>query len=120
MARLQATLPEPLYAQMQKIGERLGLSVSEVGAEACSLFVKSAMEVERGRRVAFVGGDESTKIMHEFSSPALMSLELLSAEREHIVLPEADFDRMQEVLDAPPEPNEALRALSKGNKRTSG
>jgi Protein of unknown function (DUF1778) len=117
MARLQATIPDPLYARMERLGRELGLSVSEVGAEACSLFAAVVAEVKRGRRMAFVHrGDEQVR---EFSTPTLSAIEQAVEEQERMVLPDADFDRLQRHLEAPPSVVPGLQALARRRRQRS-
>ncbi|HZI03758.1 MAG TPA: DUF1778 domain-containing protein [Archangium sp.] len=110
--RLQASISDALYAQAQKLGAELGLNMSQVTEEAFSLLAKTILEMKRGYRVAFVREGEPGMV-REYSSPVLTQLELNQQEAERIVLPDADFDRLQGALESPPEPNAALRALSR-------
>ena len=110
--RLQASISDALYAQAQKLGAELGLNMSQITEEAFSLLAKTILEMKRGYRVAFVREGEPGMV-REYSSPVLTQLELSQQEAERIVLPDADFDRLQGTLESPPEPTAALRRLSR-------
>lgn len=116
--RLQASISDALFAQAQKLGAELGVNMSQLTEEAFSLLAKAILEMKRGYRVAFVREDEPG-VVREYSSPILTQLELSQHEAERIVLPDADFERLRGAIDSPPEPNEALRALSR-KSRTRG
>ncbi len=109
MSRLEATIPEPRLEQVRWLERELGLSKSQIVDEALSVFAKLVMEAKRGHRTCFIDAQERIR---EFTSPALAQLEW-EAHRERIVLPDADFDRVQQTLDNPPKPGAALRALRK-------
>ncbi len=113
--RLQASISDSLYAQAQKLGDELGLNMSQVTEEAFSLLIKTILEMKRGYRVAFVREGEPG-VVREFSSPVLTQLELSHQEPERVVLPNADFDRLQEAIESPPEPNAALKALARKSR----
>ncbi|MCI0571265.1 MAG: DUF1778 domain-containing protein [Myxococcaceae bacterium] len=115
--KLQSVLPAPLYAQLQKLSEELDMSVSDVGAEACVLFLKAAREVKRGAQVAFIRRAKEQTEVREFSTNALTQLEMEREERERMVLKDADFDRMEAALEAPANPNAALRELAQKRKQ---
>jgi hypothetical protein len=109
MSRLEATISEPRLEQVRWLEKQLGLSKSQIVDEALSLLTKLVMEAQQGRRPCFIDHQDR---LREFTSPILSQLEW-ETHRERIELPEGDFDRVQQVLDNPPEPTPALRSLSK-------
>lgn len=110
MSHLEATLPEPRLEQVKWLEQELGLSKSQIVDEALSLFTKLVLEAKRGCRPCLI---DATERIRELTSPTLTQLEWESLQRERIVLPDADFDRLQQTLENPPEPTPALQALSK-------
>lgn len=107
--RLQATLPDPFENQLERLKSELGLETSDIVEEALGLFTKAVLEVKRGSRLTFRRDGEDCE--REYSSPTLARLEWAAHERERMVLPNEDFDRLTESLENPPKPNEKMHAL---------
>lgn len=115
MSRLEATVPEARLEQVNHLEEELGMSKSQIIDEALSLFFKTVMELKQGWRIAFL--DANSQRVREFTSPALTQVEW-ATRRERIVLPDADFDRAQKLLENPPGPTPALKeAVARRNRR---
>lgn len=115
--RLQATLPAPAMEQLQRLREELGLDTSAVVQEAIDLFAKAVLEARRGCRLAFMSSAQPA-IIREYSSPSLTRLEWAAhSEKEKLVLPDGEFDKVAASLEAPARPAPALRALSRRRRR---
>ncbi|KFA89088.1 DUF1778 domain-containing protein [Archangium violaceum] len=103
-------------SQMKHFEEELGLSKSQIVDEALSLFFKTVIELKQGWRIAFVDADAPQRV-REFTSPALTQVEW-ATQRERIVLSNADFDRVQKMLENPPGPTPQLKAaVARRSKR---
>lgn len=109
--RLEATVPDSRGSAVQELADQLGLSRSQIIDEALSLFLKAVIEVRQGRRL--VTQDPSgAHPQCELSTPTLTTLEwALSSEK--LELPESALAKMQELVDAPPEPSARLRKAAK-------
>lgn len=115
MSRLEATVPETRMEQVSHLEEELGLSKSQIVDEALSLFFKTVMELKQGWRIAFL--DANSQRVREFTSPALTQVEW-ATRRERIMLPDADFERVEKLLESPPGPTPALKdAVARRNRR---
>src|SRR5687768_15192048 len=115
--RLQASLPAFSMKELTRLSEELGVDKSTVILEALSLFAKAAAETRRGSKIAFLS-DSAPGVIREFSTPLLTHMEQSARlGPEEITLPDADFDRVAEAIEAPAAPTPALRALTRRRRR---
>ncbi len=108
MSRIEATIPEPRFAQVQDLEEQLGLTKSQIVEEALGLFFKAVLELRQGHKVGFLAPDRKSLAV-EFTSPALSQVEW-ATNRESVTVSAKGFARMQKLLNRPPAPNAALKA----------
>jgi len=105
--RVEATVPDSRGVALKELADQLGLTRSQVIDEALSLFLMAVLEVRRGRRFVSMGqGDnDRTSLM----TPTLAQLEWMFGQQPLGLSPKAT-GRLMDVLDDPPEANDALRA----------
>lgn len=113
MSRIEATIPEPRFEQVKQLEKQLGMTKSQIVEEALALFFKAVVEVQRGHRVGFATDDQ---LVREFTSPALSQVEW-TQHRERVQLTDQGFDRMQQLVNEPPQPTAALKAAVQRRKR---
>jgi len=109
--RLEATVPASRGEAVDKLVRELGLSRSQVIDEALSLFLKAIHELQQGRRLCIVDPKTSMPAC-ELSTPTLSAIEW-ALRRERLELPLEALQKMQELIDAPAEPNKRLRAAAR-------
>jgi hypothetical protein len=112
--RFEATLPQSRGEALVALAQELGLSRSQLMDEALALFLKTVLEVKRGRRPVFI---ESTgQVASEFVSPSLAHLEWTNHQQQ-LELSGEEITRLAALLQDQPKPNEALlRAVAEYNK----
>lgn len=103
--RFEATLPQARGEALVALAAELGLSRSQLMDEALALFLKTVLEVKRGRRPVFI--ESSGQVAGEFVSPSLAHLEW-SHHQQQLELSHEELTRLARLLDHAPEPNEAL------------
>lgn len=105
--RLEATVPDSRGAAVKELAEQLGLTRSQIVDEALSLFLMAVMQFRQGRRFVSIGptADDQTQLM----TPTLAQLQWMFAQRSAGLGDEAT-GRMVDLIESPPEANEALRA----------
>ena len=113
--RLEATVPDSRGSAVQELADQLGLSRSQIIDEALSLFLKAVLEIRQGRRLV-TQDSRGSQALCELTTPTLTTLEwaLSSAKLE---LPDAALEKMQELVDAPTQPSDRLRAAAKRHGR---
>lgn len=105
--RVEATVPDSRGAALKELAEQLGLSKSQVIDEALSLFLMAVMEIRRGRRFVSIGRADEARA--EIMTPTLAQLEWMFT-KQPLDLSDRAVERLADVIDSPPEPNEALKA----------
>jgi hypothetical protein len=106
--RLEATVPDSRGSAIQELADQLGLSRSQVVDEALALFLKAVLEIRRGRRLV-TQDPHGSGALCELTTPTLTTLEWVLA-REDLHVSEAAVQRLQELIEAPAEPNDRLKA----------
>ena len=96
-----------------ELAEELGLTKSQVIDEALGLFLKVVLEARRGRRLVTVAGEDNEPLC-EIATPTLALLEWVSHRQALTLSPEA-VERMERLVEEPPEPTPALRAAMAGS-----
>jgi hypothetical protein len=113
--RLEATVPDARGSAVAKLADELGMSRSQIVDEALALFLKAVLEVRRGRRLVTLD-PRSSQPACEIATPTLSALEwALSPER--LELPASALEKMNKLVEAPPEPSPRLRAAAKRHRR---
>jgi len=105
---LEATALDDRGSSVADLADRLGLSQNQLIDEAIDLFATAVNEVIRGRRL--VALDPSTESpANEISTPTLAVLEWTQNPQKLDLSPKA-IAKMQELIESPEPPNEALTA----------
>jgi hypothetical protein len=105
--RLEATIPDPRYAQLAELSEELNVSKSTLIDEALSLLMTGLMEARHGRRFAIIDA-ESQSVVTQVATPLLTQAAWV-AHREKIELSRKEAQKVDELLAKPPKPTAALR-----------
>jgi hypothetical protein len=113
--RLEATVPDNRGSAVVQLADELGLSRSQLIDEALALFLKAVLEVKRGRRLVTVD-PRSTQPACEIATPTLAALEW-ALKPEKLKLPSEALAKMQELVEAAPQPNSRLRAAAKRHRK---
>ena len=103
--RFEATLPQARGEALVALAKELGLSRSQLMDEALALFLKTVLEVKRGRRPVFI--ESSGQIASEFVSPTLAHLEW-TGHQQQLELSHEEIAKLASLLEDEPKPNEAL------------
>ena len=105
--RVEATVPDSRGAALEDLAKQLGLTRSQIIDEALAFAQMAVMEVRRGRRFVSMGraDNDRTNLM----TPTLAQLQWVFGQQALGLSPEA-AGRLVDVLDDPPEANDALRA----------
>jgi len=109
--RLEATVPDSRVHAATALADELGLSQSQLVDEALALFLRAAAAVRQGRRLLTVDARNPEQVQ-EVATPTLSALEW-AANPQPLDLPPASLAKMMELVNAPPPPNERLRAAVK-------
>lgn len=113
--RLEATVPDSRGAAVAELADKLGLSRSQLIDEALALFLKAVMEVRRGRRLVTLDPNSEAPAC-ELATPTLSALEWTQNPQKLDLSPKA-IAKMQELIESPPPPTEALEAAFKRHRR---
>lgn len=113
--RLEATVPDSRGSAVVELADKLGLSRSQLIDEALALFLKAVMEVRRGRRLVTLDPNSSAPAC-EIATPTLAALEWAQSPQKLELSPKA-LAKMQELIESPEPPNEALEAAFKRHSR---
>lgn len=105
--RVEATVPDSRGAALKELSEQLGMSKSQVIDDALSFFLMAVMEVRKGRRFMSVGSNDDARA--EVMTPTLAQMQWMIA-RQDLNLSDEGMGRMLDLIDNPPEANDALRA----------
>ena len=109
--RLEATVPDNRGTAVVQLADELGLSRSQLIDEALALFLKAVIEVRRGRRLVTLDPSSSQPAC-EIATPTLAALEW-ALRPEKLQLPAEALAKMQERVEAAPQPSPRLRAAAK-------
>jgi predicted GNAT superfamily acetyltransferase len=112
--RFEATLSEPKGKALIELAESLGLSRSQLMDEALGLFLTTALEVRRGRRLCLVDGDTRQPLMG-LVTPSLAALEWSNHQHSLEVSPQ-EMEQLAALVQQPPAPTAALRAALRGEE----
>lgn len=108
--RVEATISEPLYAQLVEVAERLHVTKSAILDEALALFLTGLTEARHGRRVAIIDprAPADRAVVSQVATPLLSQAEWVS-HRANITLSRNAAEKVDELLAHPPQPTPALR-----------
>jgi hypothetical protein len=113
--RLEATVPDSRGLAVQELADELGLSRSQLIDEALSLFIKAVLEIRQGRRLVTLD-PQNRQPACELATPSLTAIEW-ALRPQNVELPDSALSKMQEMVEAPSEPNARLRDAVKRRRR---
>lgn len=113
--RLEATVPDSRASAVVELAAELGLSRSQIIDEALSLFLKSVIEVRRGRRLFTVDPSNAGSIC-ELATPTLTALEW-ALRPQTVELSEEALATLQERMAAPAQSSPRLAEAARRHRR---